>query len=707
MTHLRVLAHSLLVIAASQLTVAPAQPQGGTAGDSARAATAAGAAGAASAAQRRDTLESVIVRATRAPLAPAAARHIVTRAAILRTSSGQDAPLALQATPSVTTYSEAGSFSGYSYVRLRGLDQTRLNITLDGVPLNDPEDQVLYFSNVPDFLGSMSSVEVVRGVGGSTFGTAPFAGSLNFQSIALATAPRGGQLELTAGSFGTWRASVQGATGVGKRGFAGYGRFSRQGTEGYREHSGNDSWSGFGSAGWFGTRDALKVTAFAGLSGTRLAYYAASEAELAINRRVNPLSEAEGDRFHQEMVSAQYSRAVADGVDGTLLIYRNSAAGAYDVRFAATPSGSPEFGNYGLAHVWSGITSALNWTNRGWSLSLGGTASDYHRDHSLAFRPTLDSLFYSNRGVKREASAFAKSAWVRGAVRIGADISVRYVHFRYRPSENSGIYTQPVTWSFVNPKLGATWDRGGALSYYVTAGRSWREPTRSDLFAGADDLNRDNANNIVPLSRVHPEKVDDFEAGIVWRHARGSLTVNAFAMEFHNEIAAIGPLSLTGSPLRKNVESSYRRGVELDGTLRLPRGSLTGNLMLLRARIAEYNDEAAGASYRNIEPVMTPPVIANLRWDTPITGPWALSFGGRHVARMHLANDGNDALVVPASTLFDAALRWARGRHDVRLEVNNLLDANAYGGGYTDGTLRYFYPIASRNLMLTARLRMD
>ena len=114
----------------------------------------------------------------------------------------------------MTSYSDAGGYSGYSYLRLRGIDQTRINITLDGVPLNDPEDQVLYFSNVPDFLNSIQSVQVQRGVGSSTFGTASYAGSMNFQSVPLATTPRGGDVELTGGSFGTMNGSAQYSTGI-------------------------------------------------------------------------------------------------------------------------------------------------------------------------------------------------------------------------------------------------------------------------------------------------------------------------------------------------------------------------------------------------------------------------------------------------------------------------------------------------------------
>ncbi len=689
MTRSRVLAHLFCVLASATPAVVCAQ-----AADTGRSDV-----------QRRDTLESVIIRATRATAAPGAATHRFTRAQIQRTSVGQDAPMSLLTAPSMTAYSEAGGHSGYSYVRLRGLDQSRLNITVDGVPLNDPEDQVLYFSNFPDFLGSMSSVEVGRGVGSSTFGTATFAGSLSFQSLPLATTERGGQVEASAGGFGAWRTSVQGATGVGSRGFAAYGRFSRQGTRGYRDHSGNDGWSGFGSAGWFGERDAVKFTAISGLSATRLAYYAAPESDLALNRRTNPLSDAEGDRFHQELVSLQYSRAIRDGLSGTMLVYRNSAAGSYDVSFGNEPGGGgPSIGNFGLAHVWHGVTSAFTWTPGAWSLALGGSASDYHRDHWLAYRKSMDQREYQNTGVKRDAVAFLKSSWERAGWRVAGDFHVRYVRFVYRPSANADIYAQPVTWSFLNPKVGLSWDQGRAYSFFASAGRSWREPARSDMLAGADDLNRSNANNIVPFSQVRAEKVDDYEVGVVWRHRRAAATVNAFAMEFHNEIAPIGELSLTGAPLRRNVPRSHRRGVEIDGTLSLPGGgTMAGALTVMRARIAEYDDKPAGVVYTNVAPVLTPPVNANVRWDQPVRGGVVIAIAGRYVDPMQLANDGNAALVVPTQVMFDGGVRWERGATAVRVDVYNVLNTDAHAAGYTDGTSRYLYPIATRSLMVTVR----
>ena len=693
MTHTRVIAHVVIGV----LLAGPAAGAQSTISTSPRDSIVA---------SRRDTLESVMIRATRRPSASTGATHTVTRDQLQRTAAGQDAPLVIASTPSATVYSEAGGYSGYSYIRLRGVDQTRLNITLDGVPLNDPEDQVLYFSNVPDFMGSIGSVEVGRGIGASTFGTASFAGSLNFQSVPLASAPRSGQLDLSGGSFGTWRTSVQGTTGVSEHGLAAHGRFSRQGTAGYRDHSGNDSWSGFGSAGWFGERDVLKVSALAGSSGTRLAYYAASEDELKANRRANPLTDQEGDRFHQEMVSVQYTRALAPSLNAAIMTYRNSAAGTYDVSFGPAASGKGlDIANYGLAHVWYGASAALTWSTSDVSVAAGATATDYHRDHWLAMRPTLNDREYTNTGVKRDAAGFVKLAWNRGPLRIGADLNLRHADFRYRPSGNAGLSAQVVGWNFANPRAGITWTASPVVSLYATTGRTLREPARGDLFAGADDLNSRNAAGLLPLTRVHPEEVNDYEAGVIWRTSAAALTANVFDMEFRNEIAAIGALSQTGSPLRKNVPRSYRRGIELDGSYAFAeRGTISGNIAMLQARIATYADDGSGLTYHDVPPVATPPVLANVRWDLPLVGRWSASVAGRYVDKAHLANDGNEALVTPAYALVDLGLRHTRGASEVRVELNNALNANAYAGGYTDGTARYFYPIATRNVLVSLRL---
>ncbi len=647
-----------------------------------------------------DTLESVVVRAVRAGGASPTSQTVLSRATIERTYVGQDAPLALLGATGITAASDAGAFSGYSSIRLRGVDQTRLAISVDGVPLNDPEDQVLYFSNVPDFMNSMHSVRVQRGVGSSAFGTAAFAGSIDFESLPLLTTPRFAEGQLTGGSWGTQRVSVEGATGAVGR-FAAYGRVSGQETAGYRAHSGNTAQSGFVSAGYFRERDALKFTGFAGRSQMQLAYYAASEAELAVEPRTNPMSPDETDDFRQELASLQYTRVLRPGATLTTTAYRNSAGGWFDVDV-----GEPTLWRFNLDHVWYGVLSTLSWEGDGYTVAAGAHGSRYARDHFLNIKPDVTTRVYDNTGHKQEQSAFVKGSLTRGALDWHADLQVRRAAFRYAPSEGTTFGTPRVDWIFVNPKVGVTWRAASAVELFASLGQAGREPTRSDMFAGADDLDDAAAAELLPLTQVKPERLTDLELGARWRRGAVQGSLNAFAMAFRNEIAPIGAISVTGSQLRRNVDRSSRLGVEGEFAWQASRSLLlTANGMLMRARIAEYEDEAAGVTYRDVRPVLSPAVLANAQAAWQARESLELSLSLRHVGDSPLANDGNDALVTPAFTLADLGAAWQQGNTTLRVQVQNLFDAVAYASGYTDGTDRYFFPVATRTVLATLALR--
>lgn len=648
----------------------------------------------------RDTLESVVVRALRAGGAAPTSQTVLDRKTIERTYVGQDAPLALLGTTGVTAASDAGTFSGYSSIRLRGVDQTRLAISVDGVPLNDPEDQVLYFSNVPDFMNSMQTVRVQRGVGSSAFGTASFAGSLDFESLPLLGTAAFRELQVTGGSWGTRRSSLEAATGPMGR-FAAYGRLSAQETEGYRDHSGNRAASGFASVGWFGARDAIKFTGFAGRSRMQLAYYAPSETELAANPRSNPMRTDERDNFRQEMASLQYTRVLTPGLTLTTTGYRNSAGGWYDVDV-----GDPTLWRFNLDHVWYGALSVLNWSGDALAVSAGAHLSDYAREHFLNIRPDVDSRVYDNTGHKQEQSAFVKATLTRGAIDWHADLQLRRSAFRYAPSPGTSFDSPEVDWVFVNPKVGVTWRARPSVELFASLGQAQREPTRSDMFAGADDLDDAAAAELLPLTRVRPERLTDIEIGARLRRGAFSASVNAFAMEFRDEIAPIGQLSVTGSQIRQNVDRSSRRGVEVELAWQIHHAlNVSANTMLLRARIDEFTDEASSITYRDVTPLLTPAFLANVQAAWSPREALDLTLSARHVAESHLANDGNAALVTPAFTLADLGASQTFGSFTLRVQVQNLFDARAYASGYTDGTDRYLFPVATRTVMATMALR--
>ena len=613
--------------------------------------------------------------------------------------SGQEMPLMLATLPSITATSDAGSESGYTYFRLRGLDQTRLNITLDGVPLNEPEDQGLYFSNFPDFANSIRSVQVQRGVGTSSYGTASYAGAVNFESVALAASRRGGEVQVTGGSYDTRRGSLEYATGLRSNGLAGYARLSGQTTDGYRRNSGNRSRSAFLSGGYFGTRNVLKATLLSGYSSNDMAYLAAPVASLAADRRANPLGPGESDRFGQTFLTLSHTVALGTFTTLATTAYHVRSEGDYDVRIA------PDVYNYNLGSVWTGLLTTAHAERGRLTFDAGAHANTYRREHWAAIRPDRSARLYTNAGRKEEASAFAKATLVAGRALLVADLQLRGARFAYSPDANADVAPESITWGFVNPKVGVTVRATPRLALYGSLGRTGREPTRGDMFAGFDDLDMSNAEFVGPFDRVRPEYVTDVEAGITHESAIAALRVNGFWMRFHDEIAPIGQLSYLGLPLRKNVDRSVRRGLELDATLhRGRRVSGTVSAAWTHARIRAYTDDASGLVYRDVAPLLTPRITAAHDLQVRIAPRFKLSIGGRYSSRSYLANTGDDDFVLPAAYVSDLGVRAGTDRRSLLLVVHNVGNTDRYSGGYTDGATSYYYVHAARHVTLTARV---
>lgn len=659
---------------------------------------------------RKDTtrqLETVTVSAIRARSDAPVSAKTLDAAEIQRRSFGQDVPLMLLGTPSLTSYAETGNYWGYSYMRLRGIDQSRINLTLDGIPLNDPEDQVLYFANFPDLTNSVGSVQVQRGVGTSAPGSASYGGSINLQSTPLSASGsgQGAEAQIQAGSFGTLRGSVEYSAG-GDGALAAYARASAIRSEGYRRHSGVDARSAFASVGWLGERDIIKLTAIAGLFADTMAYVGATRAEIAADPRSNLLRADETDRFTEQVVALSHTRDLGNGASIANTIYRISAAGNYNVCVDLDCSiTSPVIWNFNLDFAWVGATSVANFALGDNRVTVGGNINSYARDHYAFDRSTGFSNLYWNTGRKRDASVFAKVERDIGhRTTIFADLQGRRAQFFYRPDINAGIGRSSIGWSFLNPKLGATVRLSPSLTGYASFGMNSREPARSDMFAGFDNIDTTNAAFVGALSTVRPERVHDTEIGLRKRAKHWSLDANVFAMEFRNEILPVGQLSYIGTPLRTNVPSSWRRGLELDGSLHVDRLRTGATATLMRARIASFTDDATATSYMEVPPLLTPELTAT-HWTTmSVSSSISLGATGRFVGASHLNNTGDDTLTLPAQYTLDLTAHWNNRGRGVSLHVNNALNARRFASGHVSvGEARY-YVLPPLNAMLLLRL---
>jgi iron complex outermembrane receptor protein len=670
-------------------------------------------------------VEQVVVAAVRAAAdAPTAASEIAG-VGLERANYGQEMPFLLAATPSIASYSETGLQlgGGYAYFTLRGLPQSRINMTLDGVPLNDPEESAVYFANFGDFASALSSVRVERGAGASAVGSAAHGGAIRFESVALADA-RSIEVEAAGGAYGTLHASAAFQSGRLESGLALYGRASWQETDGWRARSGVEQRTLYAGADWRGERTYVKVFGFSGREETELAFLAVEPWILAEDPRFNPMQPGEEDSFGQDLFYVQVARTLPGDAEVAAQLYYSGAQGSLELfDDPAARSGLTEYGIDGGA---LGLLLSGRARGSGWRLDAGVHALDFARDH-FAFAEDGRRL-YENTGHKRELSGFVKLARdLAPRWRFFGDLELRTAEFRYDGAVDLG----PVDWTFLNPRLGIRWTASERWALWASVGRSEREPARNDLLEGQDDLPVP-----IDLERVRPEEVLDLELGFEATGARGSLAVTLYDLEFEDEIAATGEQSELGYAIRRNLPESSRRGVELEGAWRpSPRWRLGAVANLSRNRVEVWRqavdvyDESGYAGYQIVTvhdtpTALSPETIVGASVDFLARPGLELALAGRWVDRAYLDNLGNRAAATPSYAWFDLGLRlelgrWiAGGSPALTVRVNNLLDEDrAWPSGYSypylvrDAagerlvTTPYFYPLAPRHAVAALELR--
>jgi iron complex outermembrane receptor protein len=590
------------------------------------------------------------------------------------------------------------------------------------VPLQDPEDQALYFSNFGDFASVVDSIQVQRGVGTSSVGSASYGGSVNFASVS----PEGRrrlEVQVGGGSWGTGRATAAAHSGLLGRAWGLYARASGQTTDGFRERSGVDQGTVYYGATRSGARSLFKLFGFSGRERTQLAYLATDEATLATDLRANALAPEETDRFGQDFVQAQYTHLRGEATTLMAQAYYNGAQGWFRIWDA----GRENLQEYGLdGHLVGLVLGATHRSGR-LGLNWGAHANDFTRDHFMDV--VGGSRAYVNTGLKNEYNTFLKATWDAGRARLWADAQVRHARFEYRGSQPLGS----VSWTFFNPRAGLRYDPSPSVGVYASVGRMGREPARSDMLSGEDD-----ATLPYDLEAVEPERVVDAEGGVEVRGGGFVGRANVYAMEFDNEIALSGELSAIGLPVRRNAGRSHRRGVELDlAWSPSPQWRLLAAAALSRNRIEEWTQhydvydadgtwvESLGVVHRDVEPLLTPSALLNASLEWKPSGDLGLLVSGRWVDTAQLDNTGNRDFRTPSFFGLDlqaslSLARWVkRGGPRIRVQATNLLDDDRlWPSGYSylyfvrDGAgpdalqgTRYYYPLATRSVYVTLDLR--
>ena len=557
----------------------------------------------------------VIVSAYRAGAKTPMAYSNLTGEEMRRTGVTEDLPYLLQLTPSFVATSESGLGIGNTSFRIRGSDPTRTNVTINGIPLNDSEGQGVYWANMPDFSSSVNEVQVQRGVGTSTNGSAAFGATVNFRSGSEITSPFA-EGASSVGSYNTLKNTVKMSTGTINNKFSLEARYSNLQTDGYVRNAFADHQSMFLSGTLHFDHSFLKLNVIHGDQTTGISWEGIPQEMLGIDRQYNPAGaykdlngnqqfyKDETDNYIQTHYQAFYSYALSSKLDMTAALHYTRGEGFYEQY-----KENAKFSSYGLPDAVIGnetrsrtdlirqkwmendfygfVFSGNQQVNDNLKLSVGGGWNQYDGDHfgkviwsQIATNMEKDYQWYFNNGLKTDYNAFAKANFELGKIGLLLDIQYRGVDYKMEGEDDDlGDLTQKHSFDFFNPKAGVFVDVTDNLQAYASLGVANREPTRTNFKDAKGDP------NAVPKS----ERLFDWEAGSHFKSEKFSVSMNLFYMLYDDQLVPTGEKSDTGRDIMTNVNDSYRAGLELQwGIEPIRQIRWDGNVTLSQNKIGNY-----------------------------------------------------------------------------------------------------------------------
>lgn len=622
-------------------------------------------------------LGPIVVIGIRADAKTPVSQQIVTKSDIQKTYQGQEIPVLLDKTTSITSQSDGGQPQGYTYFRIRGIDQSRVNMTLNGVPLNEPEDQGVYTSNYPGFTNAIQSMQIQRGVGTSTNGVASYAGSINF--IGQTGSKKETEATLGYGSFNTKRFNFAHSTGL-KNGFSMFTNFSAYSSDGYKYHSGGYGFSGFVSGVYYGRNSTVKFTAFTGKAINQMAWLAVSESDIKKDPRTNYNLNDAPDNFKQTLVQLQIVKPAGVFSKVSTTLFYNGLDGKYDYFSSGSKSVSLSSNFYGIISSYQYIRNKVKF-NAGVNLNGYNRRHINNEDHSMYLGVTL----YRNNGVKNEFSTFTKLSYDISKFTTFVDLQYRYAEFKY----DGDVPMNKLNWNFFMPKAGLTYNQSDKLKYYASIGVSKREPTRTNLFGGQDDL--------TTLSPIKPEQVVDYELGVNYSNRRAFLQSNLYYMNFKNEITLLGALGSNGLPLMTNVTKSFRSGLEVDFDYKNLIQGMSVNTNM------NYSFNQITDNKSKFQPLYTPTFVVNQNVTFDL-GKIDVNFNAKYQNKSYISFDNKFS--TPEFVIFGVNVSYTRKVYSILLQGNNLTGKTYYTSGYVINNERYFFANPRKSLYLTLKVRL-
>lgn len=695
-------------------------------------------------------LEEVTVLSTRASEKTPMTHQTVAKEELEKRNLGQDLPILLNFTPSIVTTSDAGAGVGYTGMRIRGSDASRINVTINGIPLNDPESHGVFWVNMPDFSSSLNSVQIQRGVGTSSNGPGAFGATVNLQTNNVSVDPFF-ETNNSFGSFNTWKSNVIYNTGLLKDRFNFEARLSKITSDGYVDRSAAELKSYYLSGGSFGEKTMIKAVIFGGQEITQQAWYGTPEAVLTqdpqqlddlvnfggeyssqeqldnlanSDRRFNYyLYDNEIDDYRQDHYQLHIGHSFSDIATFSGALHYTRGRGFFEqfkgdedvTDFGLTPltvdgqtvNTSDVIVRRWLDNHFYGGTYSLNLELDDASFTLGGAANQYVGNHFgeinwVQNAPDTDirDKYYDGEATKNDFNVFLKGNYQVNKLNVFADVQVRTVGYETFGTDNDlETYDVDESYTFFNPKAGLTYTLNTSTDLYASYAIGNREPVRSD-FIDADDG-----------ETPKHETLKNWEAGIRKRGSTFSYEANFYRMDYDNQLILTGAVNDVGNPIRVNTPKSHRMGIELSGVYQFSeKFSWSANLTLSENKVDQFTEIAFdyGADFTEFNLVenefessdisFSPNVIGgSILGYQPISN-LRIEFLTKYVGKQYLDNTSNDNRAIDAYLVNDLNLAYnftidGLGEIGLSLLINNILDEEYSSNGYTWG---YYY--GSENL---------
>lgn len=610
------------------------------------------------------TMEEVQVSAVRATEKTPTTYTNLNAKEIRQLNYGQDLPFILDGTPSTVVTSDAGVGIGYTGIRIRGVDPTRTNVTVNGIPLNDSESHGVFWVNMPDFASSAENIQVQRGVGTSSNGAAAFGSSINIKTDNIRKTAYA-ELDNSVGSFNTFRNTVKAGTGLIDNRFTLDARLSRISSDGFIDRASSNLKSFYLSGALIGKNAVLKANVFSGVEKTYQAWYGIPGAKLSGNQdsllshfynnyypgglyetpqdSVNLFSsdqntynyytyDNETDNYQQDHYQLHYTQTLHPRLTMNLSGHLTRGRGYYEQYRR-----NEDFSFYGLDtlfvgsdtiqktdvirrrwldNIFYGSVLTLDYRGTKGLTLLAGSAWNYYDGAHFgevvwarnASQSELGDRYYSNSAQKLEVNGYVKMNYQYKALNLFADLQLRQINYTYESAveffTNGTAMKNSVDFTFFNPKAGLMFDLNSRSTIYSSVSVAHREPVRDDFVQSSQN------------SRPKQERLINNETGYRLRGKKFFLNANFYLMEYKDQLILTGEINDVGAYIRTNVESSYRTGIELESGYKIAqRWQLAGNISLSRNKIRSFREYVDNYDNYDTEGNMVQTVIAHRNTD--------------------------------------------------------------------------------------------